>query len=158
MILYRTGDIFAHKAQAYVNPVNCVGVMGKGLALQFKSRYPDMFHHYQDACRKGLVTPSRPLVYTRAGQSNCDSSSHAHPEFIISLATKRHWRDKSKISDITEGLQALAQEIQNRSIKTIAIPAIGAGLGGLPWPQVRQAINDCLSHLTETGITVFEPR
>ncbi len=149
MITYRKGNIFAQDAEAYVNPVNSVGVMGKGLALQFKSRYPDMFLKYQEECRRGLVNPARPLVYERPDETN--------PKYIINLATKRHWRDKSRILDIHTALTALAREINRLSISSIAIPGIGAGLGGLRWPEVVLAIEQHLSQLPATEITIFEP-
>ena len=149
LINYRKGDIFAQDTQAYVNPVNSVGVMGKGLALQFKTHYPDMFLHYQNACRRGLVTPARPLIYQLPHLTG--------PKYIINLATKRHWRDKSRILDIHTGLAALVEEINRLSITSIAIPAIGAGLGGIPWPEVVVAIEQHLSSLPATEVTILEP-
>lgn len=146
MIEYVSGDIFASNAAALVNPVNCVGVMGKGLALQFKTRYPGIFLEYRDACRAGLVAPGRMFV------------SKAHDgRVIIHFPTKRHWGDKSRLEDIRSGLVDLRRVIQEMHIPSVAIPAIGAGLGGLPWEMVKQFIEK--AGLPEDAqIMVFEKR
>ena len=149
MMEFRQGNIFDASAQALVNPVNCVGVMGKGLALQFKEKFPDNFHEYADICRKGQLKPGVMFVH----------NTH-RPDlhrYIINFPTKRHWRDRSLLMDIEEGIQALADEIRTRRIDSVAIPALGAGLGGLPWSRVRPIIENGLAHLQDTRITVYEP-
>ena len=126
MITFKQGDLFQDSAEALVNPVNCVGTMGKGLAKEFKRKFPDNFREYVRACRAGRVRPGRMLVF------------HTHrPEinrYIINFPTKRDWRDPSRIEDIEAGVQVLADEVRNRRIRSLAIPALGCGLGGLPWP------------------------
>lgn len=121
------GDIFLAPAEALVNPVNCVGVMGKGLALQFKQRFPANFHAYREACRKGLVRPGKVFIFDTGGTS---------PRFIINFPTKRHWRDRSRLEDIRAGLRDLAREVASRCISSVAIPPIGCGLGGLMRTEV----------------------
>ncbi len=148
MVRFITGDIFAQDAQAIVNPVNCVGVMGKGLALQFKQKFPLNFEIYRTACMKGELRPGRILT--------CGTGRET-PSVIINLPTKRHWRDGSRMEDIEAGLDALAREIRERGLSSVAIPALGAGLGGLEWNGVRKAIEDRLSGLKDTEITVLEP-
>ena len=127
MITYTNSDIFKQPVEALVNPVNCVGVMGKGLALQFKIKYPANFLAYHAACKARAVSAKRPFVH----QTNTDRN----PAYIINVATKRHWRDPSTLSDIDSGLTALAHIIQQRSIKSIAIPALGLRTGR---PQMGQ--------------------
>jgi O-acetyl-ADP-ribose deacetylase (regulator of RNase III) len=148
MVRFITGDIFAQDAQALVNPVNCVGVMGKGLALQFKQKFPLNFNLYRRACMKDELQPGRILT--------C-STGRETPSVIINLPTKRHWRDSSRMEDIEAGLDALAREIRARRLSSVAIPALGAGLGGLEWREVRKAIEEKLSGLEGTEITVLEP-
>ena len=149
MIHYEQGDIFESKAEAIVNPVNTVGVMGKGLALQFKRRYPRNFRAYAQICRERGITPAKPFLFDRAPQS--------HPRYIINLATKRHWRDASQLADIESGLKALADLLEARNITSVAIPAIGAGLGQLDWQKIRPLIDQHLADLQDTHITVFQP-
>ena len=148
MIRFITDDIFAQGAQALVNPVNCVGVMGKGLALQFKQKFPLNFELYRTACMKGELQPGR-ILTCGTGQDT--------PSVIINLPTKRHWRDGSRMEDIEAGLEALAREIQERELGSVAIPALGAGLGGLEWNGVRKAIEEKLSGLEDIEITILEP-
>ncbi len=147
MIHFTTGDIFAQPADAIVNPVNCVGVMGRGLARQFKHRFPDAFIAYRDACARGQVLPGRMFVYaTRSGR----------PRWIVHFPTKRHWRNPSAIGDIDAGLQNLAAAIPRHGIASLAIPPLGCGLGGLDWQAVRPIIEARLASATCT-ITVLEP-
>src|SRR5271154_4123778 len=114
MIEYRTGDILTADAEALVNTVNCVGIMGRGIALQFKNAFPDNFKAYAAACARGEVQPGRMFVY--------DTGTMTNPKFIINFPTKRHWRGKSRVEDIEAGLVALAGEIRERQIRSIAIP------------------------------------
>lgn len=146
MIRFQDGDIFRQKAEALVNPVNCVGTMGKGLALEFKRRYPRNFQLYQAACRRGELRPGTVLTVPEGDR------------LIVNLPTKRHWRDPSRIGDVRSGLQALAEEVRAKGIKSLAVPALGAGLGGLPWEEVREVIAETLEGLEDVDITVLEPR
>ena len=149
MIEYKTGDIFLEEADALVNSVNCVGVMGRGIALQFKRTFPDNFKAYADACKRSEVQPGRMFVY-ETGQLTL-------PRYIINFPTKRHWRGKSRMEDITAGLSALAQEIQERKIRSVALPALGSALGGLEWRRVRDGIEAALRDIDGLRVVVFEP-
>lgn len=149
MIEYKTGDILAENAEALVNTVNCVGVMGRGVALQFKNVWPDNFRSYVAACSRNEVQPGRMFVF--------DTGRRNDPRYIINFPTKRHWRGKSRIEDIEAGLEALVAEIRNRGIHSIAIPPLGAGLGGLDWRDVRPRIERALGPLEDVKVIVFEP-
>jgi O-acetyl-ADP-ribose deacetylase (regulator of RNase III) len=149
MLHFVTGDLFEQGAEALVNPVNCVGVMGRGLALQFKQMFPDNFKAYASACKRSEVQPGRMFVF--------EYGDGKIPRYIINFPTKRHWRDKSRMEDIQSGLIALAQEIERRQIKSIAIPALGAGLGGLDWLDVKQEIAGALENLLNAEVYMFEP-
>ncbi len=148
MIEFKQGNLLEEDAEAVVNAVNCVGVMGKGLALQFKRAFPENFKQYQKACEAKKVQPGQILI-TATGKPS--------PKYIINLPTKRHWRQKSKIEDIESGLVALVQEIQKLNLKSIAIPALGCGNGGLAWIQVKPLILDTLAELTDVKVVIFEP-
>src|SRR5215813_9310019 len=147
MIEYRAGDILETDAEALVNTVNCVGIMGRGIALQFKNAYPENFRVYEAACDRGEVQPGRMFVFETRQMTN--------PKYIINFPTKRHWRGKSRIEDIEAGLKALQHEIQKRGIRSIALPALGSGLGGLDWRDVRPRIDEALSDL-DVQVIVFE--
>lgn len=149
MIEYKTGDILTADAEALVNTVNCVGYMGRGIALQFKKAWPENFKAYVAACRRQEVQPGRMLVFETGRLTN--------PRYIINFPTKRHWRGKSRMEDIEAGLETLAAEIRQRGIHSIALPPLGAGLGGLNWPAVRECISRALSRLPEVRTIVFEP-
>lgn len=149
MIRFKSGDILAEDAEALVNTVNCVGIMGRGIALQFKNAFPDNFEAYADACKRDEVRPGKMFVFETGQLTN--------PHYIINFPTKRHWRGKSRIEDIEAGLTDLAKEIRRRGIRSIAIPPLGSGLGGLDWADVRPRIETALSDLNEVEIVVFEP-
>ena len=149
MITYKTGDILAEDAEALVNTVNCVGIMGRGIALQFKNAFPANFKAYEAACAHGDVQPGRMFVFETRQLTN--------PKYIINFPTKRHWRGKSRIADIEAGLVALVQEIRCRGIRSIALPPLGSGLGGLNWRDVRPRIEQSLGLLPELQAIVFEP-
>ena len=150
MIEYKTGDdILTENVEALVNTVNCVGIMGRGIALQFKNAFPENFKSYVEACDRGEVRPGRMFV-SETGQLTC-------PRYIINFPTKRHWRGKSRMEDIEAGLVTLVQEIRARNIRSIAIPPLGSGLGGLDWAQVRRRIEAQLGSLTDVRVVIFEP-
>ena len=148
MIEFKTGDILRAEAEALVNTVNCVGIMGRGIALQFKNDFPENFKAYEAACARQEVQPGRMFVF-ETGQFN--------PKYIINFPTKRHWRGKSRMEDIDSGLKALVKEIRNRGIRSIAIPPLGSGLGGLNWSDVRPRIEAALRGIDDLHVTVFEP-
>ena len=150
MIRFKTGDILAEDAEALVNTVNCVGVMGRGIALQFKKAFPENFRAYDEACERGEVRPGRMFVFETRQLTN--------PRYIVNFPTKRHWRGNSRIEDIDAGLKDLATVIRERDIRSIAVPPLGSGLGGLDWSDVRPRIEDALGGLDDLQVVVFEPK
>ena len=149
MIEYKFGDLFTEDAEAFVNSVNCVGVMGRGIALQFKTAFPENFKAYEAACKREEVRPGRMFVYETGRLTN--------PRYIINFPTKRHWRGKSRIEDIEAGLEALVEEIKEWKIHSIAIPPLGSNLGGLPWADVGPRIDAALRELEGVKVVVFTP-
>lgn len=149
MINYTTGDILRADAEAIVNTVNCVGIMGRGIALQFKNAFPDNFKAYKIACDQEEVQPGKMFVF--------ETGTFTNPKFIINFPTKRHWRGKSRMEDIDSGLEALVGEIRERGIRSIAIPPLGSGLGGLNWPEVRLRIEEALHGINDLDVIVYEP-
>ena len=149
MIEYTSGDILRCEADALVNTVNCVGVMGRGIALQFKNAFPENFVAYAAACKREAVQPGRMFLY--------ETGHLVPPRFIVNFPTKRHWRGKSRIEDIASGLADLVRLIREKDIRSIAIPPLGSGLGGLDWNEVRPRIEWALAGLTNVQVLVFEP-
>jgi O-acetyl-ADP-ribose deacetylase (regulator of RNase III) len=149
MIEFKTGDILRADAEALVNTVNCVGIMGRGIALQFKNDFPENFKAYEAACEREEVQPGKMFVF--------ETRTLTNPKFIINFPTKRHWKGKSRMEDIDSGLKALVEEIRTRSIRSIAIPPLGSGLGGLNWTDVRPRIVEALRGLNGLQVIVFEP-
>ena len=148
MIRFVQDDLFASGSEALVNPVNCVGVMGKGLALQFRHRFPANYEAYREACTRRAIRPGRSFVFDAGAGS---------PHFVVNFPTKRHWRDRSRIEDIAAGLDDLAAILHSRAIGSVAIPALGCGLGGLPWPRVRSLLLDRLAPCEGVSIVIQEP-
>ena len=149
MIKFKTGDILTEDTEALVNTVNCVGTMGRGLALQFKKAFPENFKSYAVACKQKEVEPGQMFVYETGRLTN--------PRYIINFPTKRHWREKSRMEDIDAGLIALAEEIRSHNIQSIAIPPLGSGLGGLDWFEVRPRIEKMLEQFGGMKAIVLEP-
>jgi len=149
MLRYQTGDILAADAEALVNTVNCVGVMGRGIALQFKRAFPENFKAYEAACRRGELEPGRMFVF--------ETGELGNPRYIINFPTKRHWRGKSRVADIDAGLAALCDELRHRGIRSVAMPPLGTGLGGLNWSDVRARIEATVGQLEELDVLVFAP-
>src|SRR6201987_4374327 len=127
MVELTQGDILNASVEALVNTVNCVGVMGRGIALQFRKAFPENFKAYEAACKRKEVVPGRMFVY--------ETGLLTGPRFVINFPTKRHWKGKSRIKDIEAGLVALAREVKDRGIRSIAVPPLGCGLGGLDWSE-----------------------
>ncbi|WP_017325691.1 macro domain-containing protein [Synechococcus sp. PCC 7336] len=148
-IEYTQGDILRADAEALINTVNCVGVMGRGIALQFKKAFPQNFKAYAAACKKEAVQPGQMFVFA-TGQL-------IHPHYIINFPTKRHWRGASRIQDIDSGLKALVETIRQYNIQSIAIPPLGSGLGGLNWSEVKPRIEAALQPLTDVHVAIYEP-
>lgn len=145
----KTGDLFTAGTDALVNTVNCVGIMGRGVALQFKKAYPLNFREYEAACKAGEVQPGRMFIH---------ETGKFAPRFIINFPTKRHWKGKSRMEDIESGLAALARDVQELGIKSIAIPPLGAGLGGLDWDEVRPRIEGALRDVPNLDVVIYEPK
>jgi len=148
MIQFRIGNILEADVDAIVNTVNCVGIMGRGIALQFKNTFPDNFKAYAAACERKEVQPGKMFVYETGKLS---------PRYIINFPTKRHWKGKSRIEDIDEGLIDLVRVIKDRKIQSIAIPPLGSGLGGLNWSDVRPRIVAALEEVPDVATVVYEP-
>ena len=149
MIRYIRGNLLQADTEAVVNAVNTVGVMGKGIALAFKQTYPANFAEYEAACKAQQVRSGCIFV--------TENRLPDGPRWIINFPTKRHWRQPSRLEWIEEGLADLRRVILDRQIRSIAIPPLGCGLGGLDWEQVRPAIADALSELPDTDVRVYEP-
>jgi len=149
MIELTHGNLLDADVDALVNTVNSVGCMGKGIALQFKQAFPRNNAFYERACQAGKVAPGRMLIF--------DNGGLVKPHYIINFPTKRHWRGKSKIEDIAAGLTALVAEVKRLGIRSIAVPALGCGLGGLDWRLVRPMIEEAFSVLPDVRVLAYEP-
>lgn len=149
MIYYVTGNLLSAPDEALVNTVNTVGIMGKGIALQFKDTYPDNFRKYQQACKDGSIAPGKLLVTKEATLST-------GVKWIINFPTKKDWRHRSKYEYIEEGLKDLVRIIDQYQIKSIAIPPLGCGNGGLDWLRVKAIMEKYLCNL-DTDIHIYQP-
>lgn len=146
MFYYKTGDLLKNEAEALVNTVNCEGYMGKGIAYQFKLQFPDNNKDYIKACKNGKLQPGKLHFYKE------------HEKIIINFPTKNKWREKSKIEYIEKGLDALIKLIVDLNIKSIAIPPLGSGNGGLNWNDVKVLIEKKLYNISnKIDIYIFEP-
>ena len=149
MIRYTEGNMLEASAEALVNTVNEVGVMGKGIALMFREAYPDSSREYQQACRRGEVQVGSVLVTS--------TNTLFGPRWIIHFPTKKHWRNPSRLEWIRAGLTDLAKVIREHGITSIAVPPLGCGNGGLEWADVRAEIEKALSVLEDVEIIVYQP-
>lgn len=149
MIELTQGNLLRADAEALVNTVNCVGVMGKGIALQFKQAFPTNFKQYEAVCKDGKLTVGNMLIH--------DNGALVNPRYIVNFPTKRHWKGNSRIEDITAGLKTLVADVQRLEIKSIAMPALGCGLGGLQWNEVRPLIEQAFAALPDVRVLLFEP-
>lgn len=149
MIRFTQGDLLESPAEALVNAVNEVGVMGKGIALRFREAFPENTRRYMDACRAKRVRVGRMFVVREQNPMG--------QRWIINFPTKRHWRQPSRLEWIRDGLNDLVRVIQDRGIRSVALPALGCGACGLDWPQVRREIELALGNLDDVEITVFTP-
>lgn len=150
MIEFTSGDILRDDSEAVINTVNCVGIMGRGIALQFKNAYPANFKAYEAACKRNEVQPGRMYVF--------ETGQLTPPQYIINFPTKRHWRGKSRLEDIEAGLKDLVEVIRSKGIHSIAIPPLGSGLGGLDWSEVKPRIEAALTSLDEVRVVIYEPK
>jgi len=151
-IEYKNGDMFDEPTEAIVNTVNCVGVMGKGVALEFKRKWPENYKEYKKLCSKNLMVPGKVFVF-----DNNDMLSDGIHRYLINFPTKKHWRSKSKIEFIEDGLDDFVKEIKEHRIKSVAIPPLGCGNGGLAWDDVKPIMEQKLSSLPEVRFVVFVP-
>lgn len=130
------GDIFRSSTQTLTNPINCRGVMGGGLALEFRNRFPVMYQDYVARCRRGEVKVGRPYVWRNPAEPS-----------VLNFPTKDDWRDPSKLEYVEEGLRYLANHYREMGVVSLAMPALGCGLGGLEWSKVRPLMERELSNL-----------
>ena len=150
MIEWTHGNLLRAPTQALVNTVNTVGVMGKGIALQFKQAYPQMFRAYERDCKLGQVKLGEVHVFDLGGLAG-------GPRWIINFPTKGHWRSPSRMSDIEMGLKDLAATIERLQIQSIAVPPLGCGNGGLDWNEVKPLIESTFAALPAVRVMVFAP-
>jgi O-acetyl-ADP-ribose deacetylase (regulator of RNase III) len=149
MMKFTQGNLLEAPVEALVNTVNTVGVMGKGIALMFKEAFPGNFHAYEHACKHKEVKIGHMFV--------TENRTFSGPRWIINFPTKKHWRQPSKLEWIIEGLGDLRDVIREHEIRSIALPPLGAGNGGLDWAEVRPEVERALGNLEGVDILVFEP-
>lgn len=149
MIETTSGDLLKAPVEALVNAINTVGVMGKGIALQFRQAYPQMFRDYARACRSGKVQLGKMHIH------DLGSGLAVGPRWIINFPTKAHWREQSRLADIEAGLKDLVGVIERLQIRSVAVPALGCGLGGLNWTDVHALIDAALGKLPDVKVLVF---
>src|SRR5215469_8998988 len=150
MIETTKGNLLKAPVQALVNTVNTVGVMGKGIALQFRQAFPEMYRAYEKACERGDVQLGRVQVFDLGGLAG-------GPRWIINFPTKGHWRADSRIADIEAGLVDLVAHVRKLHIHSIALPPLGCGNGGLNWSEVRPRIEDAFAALPDVRVLLYEP-
>jgi O-acetyl-ADP-ribose deacetylase (regulator of RNase III) len=150
MIVSTQGNLLQARVEALVNAVNTMGVMGAGIALQFRRMYPDMFKAYASVCKSGGLSPGKMHVFDLGNPGG-------HPRWIINFPTKRHWREPSRLTDVVDGLADLVCQVHRLQIRSIAIPALGCGLGGLHWDDVRPRIEKAFADLPGVHVLLFEP-
>jgi O-acetyl-ADP-ribose deacetylase (regulator of RNase III) len=149
MVDFKRGNLLEERTEALVNAVNCVGVMGKGIALRFKQVFPENFKQYKKACDAHAVQPGKMFIVS--------TESLLFPRYIINFPTKQHWKDKSKLQDVKTGLSALVEDIRRYNIRSIAIPSLGCGNGGLDWNIVKPLITEAFADLSDVQVVIFEP-
>jgi O-acetyl-ADP-ribose deacetylase (regulator of RNase III) len=150
MVELMRGDILKARADVLVNTVNCVGFMGRGIALQFGKAFPEVLKAYESACERGEVQPGKVLSY--------DLNRFEQPYWVINVPTKRHWRGKSRMEDVDAGLAALVAEVRRLGVKSVAVPPLGCGLGGLDWNDVRPRIERAFEVLPHVQVLLYEPK
>ena len=155
-VTVKTGNLFVNPSDILVNPVNCVGTMGKGLALEFKRRYPENYEYYMKMYKESLLKMT-------SGILPCElKTTEPPPVYIVNFATKVHWRDTSRYDDIEYGLKMLnnfLRGLDDGEVSSISIPALGCGLGGLEWRYVKPLILDFAEDVpNEINVIIFEPK
>src|SRR5437588_76732 len=149
MIEHPKGNLLEADTEALVNTVNTVGVMGKGIALQFRKAFPANYDAYRRACKAGEVRPGKMFVF--------ETGQLAGPRLIINFPTKRHWKGKARAEDIAAGLTDLVAVIREYQVRSIAVPPLGCGNGGLPWSLVRPMIENALTPLEGVRVLLYAP-
>lgn len=151
LIEFKRGNLFDdfNKVEAIVNTVNCVGVMGKGVAKEFSKRFPSLLPKYKLKCSNKELIIGKNFVYT--------IPNYKETRYIINFPTKKHWRNDSKLEYIKDGLDDLAKVLKDHKIKSIAMPALGCGNGNLEWDIVKPLIIDKLAQLNDLKVIVYEP-
>ncbi|MGL5402417.1 MAG: macro domain-containing protein [Acinetobacter sp.] len=149
MLKYVNGDFFDYDADIRINTVNCVGVMGAGVALLFKKKYPEMFKQYKKDCDNKIISPGNPTVWEEGDMFDKKT-------YIINFPTKIHWRNDSEYSYVEDGLKWLSEYLSKHKNNTVTLPALGCGHGGLDWNIVKSLIEKYLAN-SENEILVFEP-
>lgn len=165
MIEFAYGNLLECKADALVNTVNCVGVMGKGIALEFKQRFPENFKLYAAACKNDRVRPGFMFV-TRIPEAVAETGDlfapiapvHTGPKWIVNFPTKLDWRNQSQMAWIENGLNDLVRFIKENAVQSIAIPALGCSNGGLAWAEVRPRIETAMSAFPDVKVFLFPPQ
>jgi O-acetyl-ADP-ribose deacetylase (regulator of RNase III) len=150
MIEHVQGNLLNADVEALVNTVNTVGVMGKGVALQFKLAFPKNFSAYEAACRRGEVKIGRMFVFR--------TNTLQNPRFVINFPTKKHWRGKSRLEYVEAGLRSLIEVIRSERIHSVAVPPLGCGSGGLDWEQVKSRIEAAFAELPNVGVFLYAPQ
>jgi O-acetyl-ADP-ribose deacetylase (regulator of RNase III)/uncharacterized protein YwgA len=150
-LTFKTGDMFQERAEAIVNTVNCVGVMGKGVALEFKRRWPDNFKVYKRLCDKKQLRPGKVYVHQDGDMLT------GGRRFLINFPTKDHWRAKSKMEFIDAGLDDFIDQVLKLQIKSVAMPPLGCGNGGLDWREVKALMTEKLTPVQDVDFIVFAP-
>jgi O-acetyl-ADP-ribose deacetylase (regulator of RNase III) len=150
MIEIAKGNLLESRVEALVNTVNTQGIMGKGIALQFKQAFPAMFREYEKACKAGEVRLGKMQVYDLGGLTG-------GPRWIINFPTKGHWRERSRLADIEAGLKDLVGTVRQLGIHSIAVPPLGCGNGGLNWADVQPRIEAAFAELPDVKVQLFAP-
>jgi len=150
MIRFVEGNIFEADTQGIVNPVNCVGVMGAGLAKKFATFYPEMDEEYKKLCKAGELEPGKIFVWV--------IDIYDEVLYVFNMPTKIHWKDPSKMEYIRKGISALITAMNEHEIHSVAIPAIGCGLGGLKWDGVSKEIIKQFQRVPDKTIWLYPPR
>jgi O-acetyl-ADP-ribose deacetylase (regulator of RNase III) len=150
MIETTKGNLLKAPAEALINTVNTVGVMGKGIALQFRQAFPEMYREYERACERGEVQLGKVQIFDLGGLVG-------GPRWIINFPTKGHWRADSRISDIEAGLIDLVTQIRKLRIRSVAVPPLGCGNGGLEWATIRPKIEKAFASLPDVQVFLYEP-
>jgi O-acetyl-ADP-ribose deacetylase (regulator of RNase III) len=153
LIRFVQGNLFDSQAEALVNAVNTVGVMGRGVALEFKNRFPENDRAYRAACKREEIVVGKMFVFELGRKTQLEQ-----PRWIINFPTKQHWRNPSKLEFVRDGLKDFVRVVESHGIKSVALPALGCGLGGLEWKTVRELLETSLEPLDHVVFEIFEPQ